>query len=298
MKRDTILCPIDFSEPSRHALQHAAAIARWYASRVVALNVYQPAHALIYALAVHGPAEAESPTADYGRIRERIREDVSRVVDREVDVVADVSSGQPPDAIASYAASAGADLIVMGTRGTSGLQHLVLGSVTEDVLRKAACPVLTVPPRVGGTARFPFKRILCATDFSAASVHALHTAASLAQDATAEVTLLHVIDDPGEYELFVARPYDVHRHGSSRDAHANEGLGQFAARAFRGLRPPSLRLAHGDPGARILTVAAEERAELIVMGVRGRNPVETMLFGSTTNAVIRKAACPVLSTRA
>jgi hypothetical protein len=66
-----------------------------------------------------------------------------------------------------------ADLLVLGTRGTSGFEHLVLGSVAERVLRHAPCPVLTVPPLGVGTSRLPFERVLCAIDFSNCSVAAL-----------------------------------------------------------------------------------------------------------------------------
>ena len=77
--------------------------------------------------------------------------------------------------ILDRAASLPADLIVMGTHGAGGFQHLVLGSVTEKVLRQAACPVLTVPPRAQATSRLPFSRLLCAVDFSDVSLAALDT---------------------------------------------------------------------------------------------------------------------------
>ena len=92
-----------------------------------------------------------------------------------------------------------ADLIVMGTHGRTGLRHVLLGSVTEKIIRNASCPVLVVPPHaaaVGGDASAVFKRIVCATDFSKPSGAALTYALALAQEADARLTLLHAIEFP------------------------------------------------------------------------------------------------------
>ena len=94
--------------------------------------------------------------------------------------------------------SPAADLIVMGTHGRGGFQHLVLGSVTERVLRRAVCPVLTVPPRAQSTSRLTFRRLLCAIDFSESSMAALRFALSLAQESEARLTMLHVLEWPWE----------------------------------------------------------------------------------------------------
>ena len=101
------------------------------------------------------------------------------------------------------------DLLVMGTHGRSGFERLVLGSVTEKVLRKAACPVLSVPRNVGDVVPAPpvlFTRILCAVDFSDCSINALNHAMSLGQEADARLTVLHVIELPPEL------PPDLHEN--------------------------------------------------------------------------------------
>src|SRR6187401_182490 len=113
-----------------------------------------------------------------------------------VDIL--IEPGHPADVILERAASARAGLIVMGTHGTSGFQHLVLGSVTEKVLRKATCPVLTVPARARATSQLPFTRLLCAVDFSDSSLEAVRAAVSLAEGADATLTLIHVLEWPWE----------------------------------------------------------------------------------------------------
>ena len=113
-----------------------------------------------------------------------------------VDVL--FETGQPAPQILDLATSLPADMIVMGTHGASGFEHLVLGSVTEKVLRKARCPVLTVPPRAHATSALPFKQLLCAMDFSESSLAALELALSFAEESGSALTLLHVIEWPWE----------------------------------------------------------------------------------------------------
>jgi nucleotide-binding universal stress UspA family protein len=108
-----------------------------------------------------------------------------------------LGEGYPAYAIAAKAAEAKSDLIVIGTHGRSGVERLMLGSVTEKVLRKAGCPVLTVPPKAGDpapAAPATFKRIVCAIDFSDCSMRALEYAMSLAQESNSTLIVLHVIE--------------------------------------------------------------------------------------------------------
>ena len=107
-----------------------------------------------------------------------------------------VREGQAAAEIADMAISMNADLLVIGTHGRSGFERLLLGSVTEKVLRKARCPVLTVPRRLPDAVpagAVLYKRILCPVDFSASSLHALKYATSLAQESDGQLTVLHVV---------------------------------------------------------------------------------------------------------
>jgi len=296
MNLDLILCPTDFSEASRRALACASSLADWYAGRVTVLHVAQPVHALVGA-SRDGNGFGEEPGIDLTALRRSIRRELAAATaGAQIDV--DAIPGNPKETIVAYAESARPDLIVIGTRGAGGLRHLLLGSVTEAVLRAAACPVLAIPPGAGPNPSFPFRHVLCATDFSASSFGALRTAASLMRDAIGEVTVLNVVDDIDENELFVARPYDVHRHETEREAQAMESLRQFTGRALFGGPQPTLRVTHGRPEREILAAAAELNADLIVLGVTGQNDFHGRLFGSTTHRILRDAPCPVLTARA
>jgi nucleotide-binding universal stress UspA family protein len=194
-----------------------------------------------------------------------------------------------------------ADLVVMGTHGHSGFVRWTLGSVTEKVLRRSPCPVLTVGP-AGAGAVAPeggpvFKRILCALDFSPSSDRALRYALSLAQEADARLSLLHVLDWPLE-EPRDAGGFDLAGYRRRLEEEARERLRAAVPEAARDWCKPEERLEAGRPWQAIVRVAGELGAELIVMGVQGRGALDLMLFGSTTHNVVREAACPVLTIRA
>jgi nucleotide-binding universal stress UspA family protein len=191
-----------------------------------------------------------------------------------------------------------ADLIVMGTHGRGGFERWVLGSVTEKVLRKAPCPVLTVPPPVGelrpeGSALF--RRIVCPVDFSGASLAALAYALKLAEESRAEITVLHVLEWLVEDEPGARIPgFDVPEFRRYLEKDARARLEKIVPEEARNWCRPREEVVGGRPWREVLRVAEDTQADLVVMGVRGRNPVDLAVFGSTTQHVVRGARCPVL----
>jgi nucleotide-binding universal stress UspA family protein len=217
-----------------------------------------------------------------------------------VPICGQVLVGRPTERIVSAAQESGADLIVLGTHGASGFERLILGSVAERVLRKAACPVLTVPPRARNTSTLPFRRILCPVDFSEASHAAVELAVSIASDGDADVTFLHVLESSGDAADLTRRmsePITVPEYDREREAQAGERLALLVAGDVSEWCRPSTRLCRGKPYREILNVSSQDGADLIVIGVHGRNPLDVALFGSTTNQVVRAATCPVLTVR-
>ena len=296
-----ILCPIDFSEASQHAIEHAIVIARWYKASITALHVYNPAFTPIPGLP---PLESRVPEPELTRVRAETSKCFERAIASGVglDVVVDV--GQPAARILVRSVDAHSDLIVMGTHGASGFEHLLLGSVTEKVLRKARCPVLTVPPHAQATSTLPFRRLLCAIDFSDSSLRGLELACSLAKESKAALTLLHVVEWPW-HEPPPPVLEDLPSDQAAALAEFRRYVEKSAIERLRALTPEAgedgwvrePRVVHGKPYTEILRVAAEVRADLLVMGVHGRNVADVMLFGSTTNQIVRRATCPVLTLR-
>jgi nucleotide-binding universal stress UspA family protein len=292
----TILCPLDLSDTSRHALDHAAAIARWYSARIIALHVHK---AFAGAPATVGAGwraiDDGLGVADFlPELDDAVRTACAGSLEVDTEVV---DGSATPSVIVEYAKGSPVDLIVMGTHGLSGFRHLVLGSVTETVIRQASCPVMAVPPRAHSTSTLPFKRLLWPTDFSSSSLAALELAFSFAQEAGANITLMHVVDEAEENALFVARPYDIHEHARFAEQRASDQLLRLVPDAVRDWASPAVRVARGVPAEEILRAAEDERTDLIMMGVQGRKPLDLMVFGSTTNQVVRRARCPVLTVR-
>jgi nucleotide-binding universal stress UspA family protein len=296
-----ILCPTDFSEASTHAVDLAVTIATVYKARIAALHVV----AAGVVVPEFGLATVDSiDEPGLSALRATTEAGLSAAVGAGVGVDVFVDVGSPAARILDRAAMLPADLIVMGTHGKGGFQHLVLGSVTERVLRKSVCPVLTVPPRAQATSRVPFRRLLCAIDFSESSMAALQFAISLAEETAAKLTMVHVLewpweeppsprfeDLPGEQGAALA---EFRRY---REKMASTRLEALAAAANRLPQPPATRLRSGKSYVQILDVANDEGSDLIVIGVHGRNPFDMMLFGSTANQVVRRASCPVLTLR-
>ena len=298
-----ILCPVDFSECSRRAVDHALAIARWYEASVTALHVYPmpPVAATPAGLIIFEPVLLTTDQRAYllAATRQCLATGSVGVVTNAV-----LREGGAATSILEQARDMDIDLIVMGTHGRSGVDRLLIGSVTEKVLRKAACPVLTVPHAAADaapTSPLLYKKILCPIDFSEPSIRAMDYAFSLARETDAHLTVLHVTpreldlpgdDSEGDAKLTVEEFFD------RRERWARQRL-EEAVRSgvdiYCTAEAEVTRARH--PWEEILRVAREHQADLIVMGIQGRSAVDRMLFGSTTQQVIRQAGCPVLTLR-
>ena len=285
-----ILCPVDFSEFSASGLAWAAAFAQLFGSDITVLHVLS---------APVPPVGSETYPAWLPQVpdtRESIADDLQLLLgplsSAGVTVRTQIAEGNTAAAIVRHAVEHDVDLVVMGTHGRSGFDRLTLGSVAEKVLRKAPCPVLTIPPGAARTAMdVSVRRILCPTDMSTGSAFAMDFALSLADRAHAAVTALHVV------ETMEARPElsgalsELQRRRCDTELQFLEESN--AARAGGNAITNAVTL--GRLYLEILRMVEERAIDVIVMGVRGRGPVDMALFGSTTNQVVRRAACPVVT---
>jgi nucleotide-binding universal stress UspA family protein len=286
-----VLCPVDFSEISQHALDHAAAIARWYEARLTLLYVF-----------------ANLPTMDLPPLvlqdadRERLLSDLRRMaaaVPRDVPVEFRIQeAGYVHEEVLAQLGATHADLLVLGTHGRSGFQRLFLGSVTEKVIRKTTCPTLVVPPRapdVPAGSPIQFRRILCAVDFSASSLDALAYAINVAEESDAQLTVLHVVDFP---PMLTEEPtmaaVDLSRLRQAAASDAQRKLQELIPEEARTYCTVDTAVVEGRAYREILQQATERQSNLIVMGVHGRGALDLLVFGSTTHHVIRASTCPVL----
>lgn len=285
-----VLYLTDFSEPSEAALPFAAAIAREFEAKVYVYHVLIPA---VYTyttpeLATAGvEAQEEQAEADMERVKSQLSGlGSTTIVERGVAIWPSLER-----AIKEYAI----DLIVLGTHGRTGAQKLMLGSVAEEVFRRAHVPVLTIGPwaRGGLHKGAKFHRVLFATDFTNESLAAAPYAISMAQENQARLILLHVMKEP--------------ESGTTRKA--IEDAESSAMFQLHEIVPPSAELwckpegivQYGNAADKILEIAKAQGADLIVLGVRdarGHIGAATHLERTTAHKVVAHALCPVLTVQA
>jgi nucleotide-binding universal stress UspA family protein len=289
-----ILCPVDLSDASATAFAYACMLSRWYDAPVTAIQmiwVGVPAMSPAASPFVLTPAQVQDFTHDLDTFVTANTPPGTR----RASVV--LREGPMVRGILEEARTLGADLIVMGTHGRGGFEHLVLGSVTEKVLRKASIPVLTVPPsvtQVPATVQ-PFNAVLCAIDFSPASIRALRYAESLAAEGGKRLILVHVIDWVTDRPIPAGLGTEMLAAQRRQEDSALQELRSAVSTDVRAWCTCEEMTAIGRPYEQILKVAEEQHADLIVLGVHGRHAIERALFGSTTNQIVRRAACPVLT---
>jgi nucleotide-binding universal stress UspA family protein len=292
-----VLCPVDLSDSSAHSLAHAVALAGWYGARLSVLHVVPTFDPVNVRGDLGEPTRVVNPLS-----REQVIEELRRALDcpaNAPNAVLVAEAGDASTVIVDQAVTTRADLIVMGTHGRRGFKRLLLGSVTETVLREAPCPVLTVPPLAhsASTEAVTCKRILCPIDFSPSALQALGFALDLARQADGRVTLMHVIEWLAEDDPKALAHFNVPEYQRHLVADAADRLRLLVAEESRTWVEIDNVVVLGRSHREILHAAAAMRANLIVMGAQGRGGVELALFGSTTQQVVRSAACPVLTVR-
>ena len=283
-----ILFATDFSPAAEMALPYAIGLAKQYGAKVHGLHVRFPAtYPIVGPEAMPQVIEAAEEQAKF---EAKQLHEMLETVPHEVTV----TEGDLWPSLSEIVNKQNTDLIVMGTHGRKGVSRALLGSATEEVFRKASCPVLTVGPHVSHNTerRLAMKEILFATDFSPESLAALRYAVSLAQEHQANLTLLNVTGKPEVGEL-------VH-------------TGQYAESTMRRLQTlvpqgaelwcePKCRVEQGAEAEKIMEVAIALGADLIVLGVRspqGGVGAATHLVQSIAHQVVANAQCPVLTVRA
>ena len=231
---------------------------------------------------------------------EQLHKEAGKTVDRVVgeaggcgvEAKARIVRGIPVQQINETARELKCDLVVMGTRGRTGLAHVLLGSTAEGVVRGAPCPVLTVQSVAKGNQPVRIARILVPVDFSDCSIEAMEYTIQAAREFAASVTILHVIE-PASYGL----DFTINHAGHAQKTAVaiEKRLEEFTA-LLKGQGIASRHvLQSGAPGDAILNGARAAEADLIVMGTHGRRGFSHLVSGSVAEAVLRQAPCPVLT---
>ncbi|NBC17185.1 MAG: universal stress protein [Bacteroidetes bacterium] len=289
LRIDRILFPTDFSDCAERAFNHAAHLAAFFGAELHVLHIIEEASI---------PAERlqqDAPEQVAVRMNQHL-EDVRQQLNLDVEFVeAQVTHPSAAEGVLTYAERQQVDLIVMGTHGRRGMRRLLLGSVAEEVVRIAPCPVCTVGIKAQTLKAPTFERILVPVDFSDYSAQALRLAREIATRTGGRLHVLHVLEEaqiPGVYELesaYVNTPEAKQRTRNELTEWIEEVGGPDV--------PYSVHARFGYPARDIIDYAKNRQLDLIVIATHGRVGMERMLLGSVAEKVLRSATSPVLCVR-
>lgn len=284
---ENILLATDFLPATNAAMSYAAGLARSFGANLYALHVTEPTN---YALPPQMCAGMQTAVeTEKQGLREKLHHDFPEVTPEIIEAEGDVWR-----AVATAIEKYEIDLVVLGTRGRTGLEKVLLGSKAEEILRRVQCPVLTVGPdsraKLGIYGKIA--SILYATHFGPASLKASRIAVSLAEEYQAKLTVLTV------------RPQDRNETQTC----LKEEVGEACEEELRGLVPEDAQLwgtrfmvEYGnDPAEKILERARRAEADLIILGahkLEGVGGAATHLPTTTIHRVVAHANCPVLTIR-
>ena len=281
---ENILFATDFSAAASHAVPFVKKIARHFQSNLVALHVKPPV--------VNPMTQPTTWQADIVAARVFDKKHRDELLDTFAGINTEVmiEEGEIQSCLQSAIEKHNTDLVIIATRGRTGVAKVLLGSVAEEIFRTLPCPVLTVGPH-SDPAKANIREILLATDFGSESQSAAAYAVSLAQEYQARLTLLHVVPErkPGELVSW----FDVQE--SSKQL-----LRKLVPAGAEAWCRPEYLVERGDPAERILDLANLRAVDLIVLGAqpeKGIPGAATHLPIATAHKVVAHANCPVLTVR-
>ena len=291
MKTYNILVPTDFSESADLAIEHGLFLARKFDGVLHLLHVAELPTISI----------PDFPTDLFDIAWEQGMNELKALVDDlegelppiKRTVLAGIPARPAAEVILQYAEESEADFIVMGTHGRRGPRRMLLGSVTEEVVRRSPCPVFTVRASRKAWPLPQIQRILVPIDFSGRSRKVIESASRFAEHYGASITLMHAVDLAffPYYGLGSDPLVDITKNMTES---SEERLIEFAAELQAAGIIANWKTVDGHPAETIRSLADEDDFDLIVIGSHGRSGFDRMMVGSISEKVLRSAHCPVL----
>lgn len=284
----SILCPIDFSAHSERALRHALAIAGAFGGHLTVVTVNDP-------MLVAGAEAAGYGDSLRDQVEAALQETLGRMPAAASPLLPaiDIVTGEPADEILAAAERAGAELVVMGTRGLGGASRLMFGSTTERVVRAAHVPVLVVPEYAPermsveqGSARFTLEQVVAAIGLDAADTTVAASAAEWAAACGVPLAFAHVCHD-------VPAPAWWPFGAATQAAESNDAAqAQLAAvaRTVPAAADALIDIRRGNVPAGIAAIVRDRNAGLLVVSRGGGQH----RLGATAYRVMTEAAVPTL----
>jgi len=295
-----ILVPIDFSEPSLSAVEFALPLAKQFAADLHLAHVFETDYPITSMVVL----PLIVPEVDVGRGVRRHLKDVAKKYSVELKPGnIHAAKGKAFVEICRIAREHTIDLIVIATRGNTGLKHLALGSTAERVVRYSHCPVLVLRGvdrkktirRNGHTqAEAKVDKILVPVDFSDCSIKGVDYAKALARRFGSKVVLVNSVAIQYWITNDEYTRYDLPLLTQQSEEVAREKMRELVQKLKgEGLEVTS-SIEIGHAGQQICARAEDEGVDIIVTSTHGRTGMRHILLGSTAEYVVRHAPCPVL----
>ena len=291
MKSFRILVPTDFSDSALLALEHGIFLTKKFDGELVLLHVAE-----LPTITIHDfPSDLFELAREGGmdRMGELLEKQEVALPPVKRVVLAGTPSEPAADVIVEYAKTNEVDFIVMGTHGRRGMRRLLLGSVTEEVVRRSPCPVLTTRTHKDAWSLPRADRILVPVDFGSSTRQIIGVASRMAEHYGAAITLAHVVNL--EYYPYYGFGSDAYPQIKKSMIEASEEkLIELATELQGAGLDVSWKTIKGHPAAALRQLAEEADIDLIVIGSHGRSGFDRAMVGSVSEKVLRSAHCPVM----
>ena len=281
-----VLVPVDFSPTSRLAVNYGVSFARKFHATLTLLHVVESGAAIVAGFPVETTAMEKQRRDQALRMLSAL---LASEDQDDLDLRTVIKSGDIQDEIISVIDEQGAGIVVMGTHGRGLFSRLLVGSVTQGILRKVSVPILTV---CGAIQPLAFGRILFATDCSESSKHSFDFVLEFAHRMQSEVTVLHVLEPVAVIYGGAEMAEYIGHHNADQ---VQSELADFVRKGAHQDVRVETAVAEGFAADQILKAAKESSADLLLITVKHKGLVERALLGTTAERLIREAHIPVLS---
>jgi len=317
-----IMCAVDFSDSTEESLAYSVALCKKFHAKLFLVHIVIDVNTFL----LHDGIAIDTAVLQGKHIQnaQKLLGDLIKEVTIEHEII--ISKGRPADEIRRLALKEKIDMVITATHGESGINRLLIGSVTERLMKTLHCPLLVLHtrdhdfiPRSDHVMKL--KKILVGCDFSPDSKLAFDYGLSLAQEYHAELYLTHVIKPtehielkpsdyinviPGDYRAWHTLDYfEIQKKVTEENREKINKLHSRLERQLYFMVPEECRswctphtvILTGEPYKKLIKYAKEQEIDMIVLGIRGHTLWEKLMVGSTTDRVIRNAPCPVLAVR-
>ena len=294
-----ILFPTDFSHCANQALEHALFLARKHHANLhmfhtLVLHENDPSN-----IAYDFPNMEEVRSWMKNIAKDRMNADLKayKVDDLVITQLQRHGISAAPT-ILEYASEKDIDIIVMGTHGRRGLGHLLLGSVAEEVVRLASCPVFTIREQKEHLSIETIERILVPVDFSDYSLQALKYAIELAVSYKARLQILHIVEEIIQPSFYLSGSVSTFNLMPDIKGKSKEAIERMLYESKVPEDAADIHIVEGYATRDIVKFAESHKTDLIVISTHGLTGIDHLLLGSVTEKVVRMAPCPVFAVKA